>query len=239
MTQPPSDRTKVVAWGILDSTDRIRDLRYTEDPAAVRWLRSWDENFPQYAPHRVVPLVPESALVAALEDRDSMRRQRQEARAVQLDLRAERDAALAEVERLKIENSVMQGAVVRAAERQLVADAELAAERSRRETSEPIYEGEKYVSHAEMFQQNDPIIWKLPAPPEFTDVERFGAYINSKQARVAMTQLAEKYGLTFYHNPGGGEFVRKNFRCQIGHCDDVADYNKLAAAVLTLPDPSV
>jgi hypothetical protein len=84
----------------------------------------------------------------------------------------------------------------------------------------------------------------LPHPPpdaipaecydEFADLERYGAYVASAQARQAMLQLAAQYRLGFFHNPGGGEFVRGLWRVQIGCCDDIEDLYHLRQAVRLL-----
>lgn len=66
---------------------------------------------------------------------------------------------------------------------------------------------------------------------EFDDVIRMGLLVGSRKARGAMTALAAVHGLTFTHNPGGGEFGKAGWRCQIGCNDDLADLAKLRTAL--------
>lgn len=67
--------------------------------------------------------------------------------------------------------------------------------------------------------------------PKFDDEKWSGAYCDSAKAREAMTKLATEHGLSFTHNPGGGEFYKDGWRCQIHMCNDVADYEKLRKAL--------
>ena len=97
---PPSDRAKVVAWMILNRDGNLESPHFHASKArAESWASRWV--IPSKFPCNFVPLVPESALVAAL----------------------------AEVERLTGDNTLLRGQL------QGWRDT-LAAERSRRETAE-------------------------------------------------------------------------------------------------------
>ncbi len=68
----------------------------------------------------------------------------------------------------------------------------------------------------------------------FTDIKTFGSYVDSEQARKAISSLRAEFGLSFTQNPGGGEFYRSGWgRCQISMCDDVADYEHLKQWVIS------
>ena len=69
----------------------------------------------------------------------------------------------------------------------------------------------------------------------YDDVERSGPFVFSKMARAEITRLRYVHGLSYTHNPGGGEFYRGTWRCQIGCCDDLADLAKLRDAVTERP----
>ena len=66
----------------------------------------------------------------------------------------------------------------------------------------------------------------------FTDTRHHGCHVVSRQARNHMKLLAQDHGLSYTHNPGGGEYSKPGFRCQISGCDDVVDCEKLEAALL-------
>ena len=113
---PPSDRAKVVAWLIVDKDGRTVECVYGQP--SQDYLRYANIEFDN-PPHSPVPLVPEAALVAALADVER--------------LKGEREAALFRVDKAMQVNTDTQAASVRERER---LTAQLAAERSHRETAE-------------------------------------------------------------------------------------------------------
>jgi len=71
-------------------------------------------------------------------------------------------------------------------------------------------------------------------PDEFDDVVRNGPFVSSAKAHDEMVRLKTQYGLSFTHNPGGGEFGRGSWRCQVHMNDDLADLAALRKAVETI-----
>ena len=71
----------------------------------------------------------------------------------------------------------------------------------------------------------------LPRNVQFNDVVEVGPYRSSETARDATVSLARAFKLQYTHNPGGGEFYKDGFRCQIHQFDEVADYWKLFNAL--------
>jgi hypothetical protein len=67
---------------------------------------------------------------------------------------------------------------------------------------------------------------------EFDDTDHsHSPFVSSKKAMAAMRTLAAEHGLAFTFNPGGGEFYKSGFRCQISTYDDIEDLAKLRRAL--------
>jgi hypothetical protein len=81
------------------------------------------------------------------------------------------------------------------------------------------------------------IITRLERPmnSEFDDAIYSGPYVSSEKARAEISRLAQRHGLSFAQDAGGGEFRGevggKPFRCRIDMGDDIEDLQKLRAAI--------
>jgi len=71
-----------------------------------------------------------------------------------------------------------------------------------------------------------------PDYDEFDDLERHGPCVSSKKARTEISRLAHFHGLSYTHNPGGGEFSKLGVAIQIHGFDDISDLATLRAAAI-------